>query len=206
MLETVISYLNTVDPVWIYVILFFFAFIENIFPPSPSDVVVIVGASLIGSTVMSFAPVVILTSVASALGFMLMYLVGKYLGEHILRRGRIKFISPEMIWKSDRWFSRYGYALIIANRFLPGTRSVISFFSGLTELRPARTFICAAVSAFLWNILIIYFGITIGNNVALIDQYLSTYRYIILASTGVALCIVIFRHLSRRRKNTRSSG
>ena len=201
MLETIISYLHSVDLVWIYVILIVFSFTENIFPPSPSDVIVIIGASLIASTTMSFIPVVLLTSIASALGFMVMYLIGKYLGEHIVRTGRIKFISPEAIQKSDYWFSRYGYILIIANRFLPGTRAVISFFSGMTELQPVKTFFCAVLSALLWNSLIIYIGMKLGDNVELIDRYLSTYRNIILLIMGVIAVILIARHLILRQKS-----
>ncbi len=201
MLETIISYLHSVDLVWIYVILIIFSFTENIFPPSPSDVIVIIGASLIASTTMSFIPVVLLTSIASALGFMVMYLIGKYLGEHIVRTGRIKFISPEAIQKSDYWFSRYGYILIIANRFLPGTRAVISFFSGMTELQPVKTFFCAVLSALLWNSLIIYIGMKLGDNVELIDRYLSTYRNIILLIMGVIAVILIARHLILRQKS-----
>ena len=108
MLETIIFYLHSVDLFWIYVILIVFSFTENIFPPSPSDVIVIVGASLIGSTTMSFVPIVLITAVASSLGFMVMYLVGKYLGEHVLRTGKIKFISPDTIKKSEHWFAHYG--------------------------------------------------------------------------------------------------
>jgi len=201
MLETIISYLHSVDLVWIYVILIIFSFTENIFPPSPSDVIVIIGASLIASTTMSFIPVVLLTSIASALGFMVMYLIGKYLGEHIVRTGRIKFISPEAIQKSDYWFSRYGYILIIANRFLPGARAVISFFSGMTELQPVKTFFCAVLSALLWNSLIIYIGMKLGDNVELIDRYLSTYRNIILLIMGVIAVILIARHLILRQKS-----
>ena len=201
MLETIISYLHSVDLVWIYVILIVFSFTENIFPPSPSDVIVIIGASLIASTTMSFIPVVLLTSIASALGFMVMYLIGKYLGEHIVRTGRIKFISPEAIQKSDYWFSRYGYILIIANRFLPGTRAVISFFSGMTELQPVKTFFCAVLSALLWNSLIIYIGMKLGDNVELIDRYLSTYRNIILLIMGVIAVIFFTRHLILRQKS-----
>jgi len=202
MLETIISYLNTVDIFWIYIILIAFSFTENIFPPSPSDVVVIIGASLIASTTMSFIPVVLVTSIASALGFMVMYLVGKYLGEHVLRTGKIKFISPDMIYKCDRWFRRFGYPLVIANRFLPGTRSVFSFFSGLTELEPVKTFFCAALSAVLWNTLIIYIGMSLGKNVELIDRYHSPYRHIILLIVGAIVIILSVRYLIIKwRKN-----
>ena len=75
MLEHAISLIEHLSPVWIYFVLFFFSFIENIFPPSPSDVVVVFGASLItaASGEISFLPVLLITSLGSSFGFMLMH-------------------------------------------------------------------------------------------------------------------------------------
>ena len=201
MLEEILLYIGSLDTLWLYVILFFFAFIENVFPPSPSDVVVIVGASLIASTSLGFVPVLIITSIGSALGFILMYYVGYFLSEKILRSGKIKFIDKASLEKTDLWFSKYGYWIILANRFLPGTRSVISFFSGVHELDVKKTFLYALISAFLWNILIIYLGMTMGNNVELIDYYLTTYSNIVLGLTGVIAVAVLVRYFIIKKKN-----
>ena len=150
--------MSHLDPVFIYIVLFLFAFTENIFPPSPSDVVVVVGASLIATTTMEFIPVLLITSFGSSLGFMLMYFVGKIFGEKIIRSGKLKFITQEGLSNTDIWFNKWGYKLIIANRFLPGTRSVISFFAGVYELEVIKTFIFSTLSAFVWNLLIINVG------------------------------------------------
>ena len=200
MLEQILSYINTIDPVWIYFILFFFSFIENVFPPSPSDVVVIIGATLIASTSMGFVPVLFITSIGSAMGFILMYYMGKLFGEKIIRTGRLKFIDEETLFKVDTWFRNHGYKLILANRFLPGTRSVISFFSGMHELHLGKTFICSAVSAFLWNAVIIFVGMKFGQNVEKIDFYLSAYSNIIICLTLIAAAVFIFRFFYKRRK------
>lgn len=201
MLEEIIAYISTLDTTWIYFILFLFAFIENVFPPSPSDVVVIVGASLIASTSLGFVPVLLITSIGSALGFILMYYVGFYLSEKVIRSGKLPFIKQEALHKTDEWFYKYGYFIILANRFLPGTRSVISFFSGVHELQVIKTFGFALISAFLWNILIIYFGMTLGNNVELIDYYLTTYSNIVLGATAIIVAIFGVRYFLNKRKN-----
>lgn len=200
MLEQTLSYLHTIDPVWICFILFFFSFIENVFPPSPSDVVVIIGAAIIASSSIGFAAVLVITSIGSALGFILMYYVGKLFGEKILRSGKLKFIDPQSLYKVDIWFRKYGYELILANRFLPGTRSVISFFSGVHELRIGKTFICSAISAFLWNAVIIFAGMKIGQNADMIDFYLSAYSNIIISLTLLVATFFIFRFFYKRRK------
>ncbi len=199
MLESVINYLNVLDPSWIYLILFLFSFIENVFPPSPSDVVVVVGATMIGASGLGFIPILLITSVGSALGFILMYFVGKMFGEKIIRTGKLSFVSEEELKKPDEWFKKYGYKLILVNRFLPGTRSVISFFSGLHELDLGKTFLNSSISAFLWNAIIIYLGMTLGSNVEKIDNYLSAYSNIIFILTGVAVLVAVIYFLVKKR-------
>ncbi|MCZ7601810.1 MAG: DedA family protein [Melioribacteraceae bacterium] len=201
MLEQVLSYISSVDTIYVYLVLFFFSFIENVFPPSPSDVVVVVGASLIASTEISFLPILFITSIGSAMGFVLMYYVGKLFGEKLVRKGKIKFIHKDDIEKADKWFNKWGYKLILANRFLPGTRSVISFFSGVHELKIGTTFLYAAISAFAWNAVIIYIGMLVGNNVELIDYYLNTYSYAIGGLTIVIFAGILIRIFWRKKKS-----
>lgn len=202
MLEQAMNYISSLSPFWVYITLFFFSFIENVFPPSPSDLVVVFGATLIsnGTGDISFILVLLITSFGSSLGFMLMYYVGKLFGEKIVRSGRLKFITPESINKTDKWFTKWGYKLILANRFMPGTRSVISFFSGFTELEPKRTFIFATISAFLWNAVVIYLGVVLGRNIPLIDYYLTTYSNIVLAGTVLVILFFLGRFFIQKRR------
>ncbi len=201
MLQEIISYISTLDPALIYVVLFFFAFIENIFPPSPSDFVLLVGATLISKSTLGFIPILLLTSVGSAIGFIVMYLIGEFFGEKVLRSGKFKFIKQESLDKADRFFHKYGYNIILINRFLPGTRAVVSFFSGVHKLKPTRTFIYAGVSSFVWNAILIFLGIQLGNNLELVDKYLSEYSQIILAITAIIIIIVLVRFWVKKKKS-----
>ncbi len=201
MLQEIISYISTLDPALIYAVLFFFAFIENIFPPSPSDFVLLFGATLIANSTLGFIPILLLTSVGSAFGFIVMYLIGEFLGEKLLRSGKFRFIKQESLDKADRFFHKYGYNIILINRFLPGTRAVVSFFSGVHKLKPMRTFIYAAVSSFVWNAILIFLGIQLGNNLELVDKYLSDYSQIIFAVTAVIIIIVLIRFWMKKKKS-----
>ena len=201
MLQQIVSYISTLDPALIYVVLFFFAFIENIFPPSPSDFVILVGATLIANSTLGFIPILILTSIGSALGFIVMYLIGEFLGEKLLRSGKLKFITQNSLDKADRFFHKYGYNIILINRFLPGTRAVVSFFSGVHKLKPMRTFIYAGISSFVWNAFLIFLGIQLGNNLKSVDKYLSNYSQIIFAITAVIIIIVVVRFLMKKKKS-----
>jgi membrane protein DedA with SNARE-associated domain len=201
MLQQIISYIGTLDPSLIYLVLFFFAFIENIFPPSPSDFVVLFGSTLIANSTIGFIPILLLTSIGSASGFIVMYLIGEFFGEKIIRKGRFKFIKEESLNKADLFFHKYGYNIILINRFIPGTRAVVSLFSGVHRLKPMRTFLYAGLSSFLWNALLIFLGIKLGENLELVDYYLSRYSQIILTLTALIIVFVLIRMWMKKRKN-----
>lgn len=200
MLHEIISYIGTLDPALIYLVLFIFAFIENIFPPSPSDFVVLFGATLIANSTLGFIPILLLTSIGSGLGFIVMYLIGEFFGEKIIRKGKFKFIKEEYLNKADLFFHKYGYNIIIINRFLPGTRAVVSFFCGVHRLKPIRTFIYAWVSSFIWNALLILIGIKLGENLQLIDSYLSRYSLIILSLTCLVIVFALIRFWLKKKR------
>src|SRR3989304_6830699 len=146
MFENILSDISQLTPLLLYIVLFVASFIENVFPPSPSDFVVVVGGSLVAAGTIHFIPTLIITTVGSVLGFMTLYFIGSQIDRKVLHAGRIKFISIESLDKVESWFAKYGFGIILANRFMPGTRSVISFFSGLSELDIKKTIIYASVS------------------------------------------------------------
>jgi len=200
MLQHIVTYIGSYDLWLIYLIVFFFSFIENVFPPSPSDVIVLVGATIISKTAAGFIPVLFITSIGSGLGFILMYFVGIYLGEKHIRSGRFKYIEEKYLEKADVWFHKYGYNLILINRFMPGTRSVISFFAGLHRLNIIKTFIFATISAFVWNAFLIFLGIMLGNNLDLVDRALAKYSTIAVAATVVIISLLAIKYLWNKKK------
>ena len=200
MIEHILSFISELTPFWIYVALFSFAFIENVFPPSPSDLVIVIGGSLITTHSIDFIPTLLLTSVGSVAGFMTLFLIGSQLDRKVVRAGKIKFISIDGLNKAERWFVKYGYVIILLNRFMPGTRSVISFFAGLSELNVKKTALFATISAFVWNAIIIYLGMLFGRKIHVVDKYLSTYSNIILAATILVVGVLIIRYFIKRRK------
>lgn len=195
--EYLINSLDQMQPIVVYLILFFFAFIENVFPPSPSDVIVIVGSALPS---LNFISILLICSIGSAVGFILMYYIGKLFGEKILLKGKIKFISKEGLDKTNLWFNKYGYWLISVNRFLPGTRSLISFFSGINHLNVWKTFFFASISAFAWNAIIIWLGKLLGNNLDLIKYYLNVYSYVFYILTAVIIIFFIVKFILKKKK------
>ncbi|MDO8550038.1 MAG: DedA family protein [Ignavibacteria bacterium] len=204
MIESILNHLSDMNPFLIYLVLFLFSYVENVFPPSPSDLVVVIGGYLIATEAINFIPTLILTTVGSVLGFMTLYYLGSQVDKKVIRAGKMKFISAEAVDTAEKWFNKWGYTVIIANRFLPGTRSVISFFAGLSELKVLRTVILATVSAFVWNAIIIYLGIFFGNNIELVDFYLSRYQTVVLILTGVIILFFVIKHFFFNKKKSKS--
>ena len=85
------------------------------------------------------------------MGFVTMYKVGDWFGRKILERGKIKFIPLDQVHKVEGWFHKYGYLVVVGNRFLSGTRAVVSIFAGLSELSLLWCTILSFLSALLWN-------------------------------------------------------
>ncbi len=120
MFEDILNNISSFTPFWIYVTLFLFAFVENVFPPSPSDLVVVIGGSLVSTGVISFIPTLLLTTIGSAVGFMILFYFGSTVDRKVVHSGKYKYIPVDAIEKVELWFKKYGYYVIVANRFLPG--------------------------------------------------------------------------------------
>jgi len=200
MFEDILNQISTFPPLWIYITLFLFAFVENVFPPSPSDVVLVVGGSLVGTGAINFFLALAFATIGSILGFILMFYIGSTVDKKVIHSGRFKYIPVDAIEKVEIWFRKYGYFIIVANRFMPGTRAVISFFAGMSNLDPKRTITLCFVSALLWNTIMLYLGFVFGDNVATVDEYLTTYTNIVIIVTGIIILFFIVRLFLRKRK------
>jgi membrane protein DedA with SNARE-associated domain len=201
MFEDILNNMSGFTPFWIYVTLFLFAFVENVFPPSPSDLVVVIGGSLVSTGAINFIPAVLLTTLGSVVGFMILFYFGSTVDRKVVHSSKYKYIPVNAIEKVELWFKKYGYYVIVANRFMPGTRSVISFFAGMSMMDAKKTILLATISAFLWNAIIIYLGYLFGNNVSVVDKYLSTYSNIAIAITVVVVIIFVVKFYLNRKKN-----
>ncbi|BDQ02589.1 DedA family protein [Ignavibacterium sp.] len=200
MFEEILTRISELSPIWIYLTIFFFAFIENLFPPSPSDMVIVVGGSLVGASDLHFVPVLIFATGGSLVGFLTAFAIGWQIDKRILHSGKIKFLTIESIEKVENAFRKYGYFLIIANRFLPGTRAVISFFAGMSRLNVHYTVLLSAASALIWNSILISLGMVFGENIQKVDAFLTTYNQIVIAATVVVIAFLIIRYFIKKSK------
>lgn len=178
--------LATLDPFWIYATIFVVAFIENLFPPAPSDVLVVFGGALAGMEKGHFLAAFFAGTLGGTLGFMVMFGIGKWFGRKILETGKIKFIKLETLHKFEKWFAKYGFWLIVGNRFLSGTRAIVSFFAGISELDFNKTTLLSFISSMMWYGILVYAGYSLGMHWEKIGYYLKSYS-IAITVIGILL-------------------
>jgi membrane protein DedA with SNARE-associated domain len=97
MFEDILNNMAGFTPFWIYVTLFLFAFVENVFPPSPSDLVVVIGGSLVSTGAINFIPAVLLTTFGSVVGFMILFYFGSTVDKKVVHSGKYKYIPVDAI-------------------------------------------------------------------------------------------------------------
>lgn len=192
--QELVQWIHTLPPASIYFVFLAIAYIENIVPPIPGDVLVAFGGYLAAESIVSIAPLLMITTVASVVGFMTMYWLGSHWGVQIREQKQrywlIKFIPLKYISKVRKWMQRWGQGVVLANRFLAGTRSVISLTAGISHTPISKTIVSSTVSSLLWNSILLGFGWIVHENWQIIGRYLSIYGWIIL---GLVAVFVIYK-------------
>jgi membrane protein DedA with SNARE-associated domain len=186
MLESAIEFVQQLSPLGVLLFACLITFTENVFPPSPSDLILVFCGTLVGLGTVGFVPLTLMATLGSTIGFAVMYWFGLKFETNAVEKKKLKFIPEEAIYKVEGWFQKWGYWLIVVNRFMSGTRAVISFFAGMSRLNFLKTLSLSAVSALLWNGILVFMGMKLGENWRIIGEYLSTYGTII----GIILAIV----------------
>jgi membrane protein DedA with SNARE-associated domain len=198
--ESFVQWLQGLNPLLIYLAVFGIAFVENIFPPSPSDIMIVAAGSLIGIRDVGFTTTLLSATAGSVLGWMVMYKLGDWFGVKIIETGRLKFIPVDALKKVELWFSRYGYWIVVVNRFLTGTRAVVSFFAGMSKLDLVRTTILCSVSALVWNAILVGAGYYLGRNWQQIEFYLHAYSQVVTAAIVVGLLLLAVHFIQKMRR------
>lgn len=189
-----IEQLQHASDILLYFILFVSAIMENLFPPLPGDTITAFGAFLVGTGRLSYLLVFLATTSGSVIGFLGLFLFGKFLGREFFLEKNYRHLPAENIIAAEKWFFKYGHIIILINRFLPGFRSVISIVAGVSMLPVFKVFIYSLISASLWNLIWIQAGFVMGTKWELvklkIEDMMRTYN--IAVAIILSTCIIIF--------------
>ena len=195
------QWIQGLSPFWLYLSILLIAYLENIIPPIPGDLVVVLGGYLAGIGKLNIWTVILLAAIGGTLGFMTMYALGYRLGTALLDPHRFKWLPKEKIQKALTYIRRWGYAVVAVNRFLSGLRSVISISVGIAHLHPGKVFLWSAFSATVWVTLLAWAGYLVGDNWQIVAHYLNMYGRVITLLLALILAFWIVSHWLKRKKD-----
>jgi len=211
-IESFTEWIRLLHPSMIVLIISVIAYLENVVPPIPGDMVVVFAGFLASEGVIRIVPVYLGTTVASVIGFLSMYYIGGYLRKKSVQLNEPdsrfrRFLDPRHLKNARNWMTRWGQWVIFGNRFLAGTRSVIALTAGFSRTPVMLTTINSFLSSLCWNAVLIYMGFVIHENLRVIGTYLSIYSRSISVLIGLLMVILIVRaYLKRKRKRQRMAS
>nr|WP_290227745.1 DedA family protein [Trichocoleus desertorum] len=185
MTEWITNTMNTLGYLGIAALMF----LENLFPPIPSELIMPLAGFTVFQGKMQFFYAVLAGVVGTVLGALPWYYAGKLLGEERLkaladRYGKWLSISSKDIDRANEWFDRYNAKAVFFCRLVPGVRTLISLPAGISGMPMVPFLIYSTLGTTLWVSLLTYAGYALGQNYHLVDQYIGPL-------SKVVLCILI---------------
>lgn len=151
-------------------------FLENVFPPLPSEIVM----PLAGYVAQTGAANIWLTIIAGALGSLagtlIWYWIGWALGVERLSRfaekhGRWIAMTADDVERANRWFDKYGAWAVAFGRVLPVIRTLISVPAGVYAMPIWRFTVYTTIGVFLWTGMLAAAGWRFGAAYGDVDEY-----------------------------------
>ncbi|MCG2574966.1 VTT domain-containing protein [Acinetobacter sp. ME22] len=138
---------------WIYAIVFIIIFLETgciamFFLPGDS-LLIALGALCASAGSVHLEYMFILLFLSAALGYIVNYYTGLYLGTKILNC-RFGCIKQEYLDKTNHFFQKHGGKTIIFARFVPLIRSFAPFAAGSGGMRYSYFIVYNLIGAMLW--------------------------------------------------------
>lgn len=201
-----LAWLAGLPPAAVYAILAVTTFLENAFPPTPSDVAVALGAFLSHRGVTTPLTVFLVAWLSSSFGAVVVYVTARRYGRSLFS-GRIgrKLLSAHAVATIEREYLRFGIAGIFLGRLLPGVRSFVAPFAGLTNLSPAKALIPMVLASGLWYGGLTIAGTYLGAEWDSINHFVSGLNRTLAVIAGLLLAGIIVALLVRRlRKRDRA--
>lgn len=185
---------------------FFMIAIENIFPPIPSEVILLFGGFMTISTELSVIGMILASTLGSLVGALLLYGIGKYFNKERLKRmisgklGKLLRLKSSDIDKADQWFDTKGNKTVFFCRFIPLIRSLISIPAGMSEMPLLKFLLYTIFGSLLWNATLIFLGSEVGENWVMILEFLSMYSKILIVILIFFILIGLYFFYHKRKK------
>ncbi|MCG0275444.1 MAG: DedA family protein [Thermosediminibacteraceae bacterium] len=161
--------------------------IENIFPPIPSEIILIFGGFLTTISNMNVWGTIVSATIGSVLGAIVLYTLGRKLNTERLERlfggriGKMLRLKKEDVKRAQKWFNRHGKKAVFFCRFIPVLRSLISIPAGISKMKLSTFLLLTASGTFIWNVVLVYLGRFAGEAWETFASYVDLYSIIAVA-------------------------
>lgn len=198
MQEFIINIMNSYG----YLGVFLLILIENIFPPIPSEVILLFGGFMTTYTSLNVLGMTMSSTLGSVLGALILYKIGNFFNKETLKRlihtrlGKLLRINNSDIDSSYNYFQTKREKTIFFCRFIPLIRSLISLPAGINKMNITKFTIYTTLGSLIWNIVLITLGHIVGSNwksiLKIFDLY-STYAVVIIFIISIVLIIKFYK-------------
>ncbi len=184
--------------------------IENIFPPIPSEVILLFGGFMTTYSKLNIIGVIIASTLGSLVGALILYYIGKILNKERLKKivkgktGKILRLKEKDIDKADEWFDTKGNKTVFFCRFVPILRSLISIPAGMSEMEMPKFLIYTVVGSAIWNSVLSISGSIVGEKWEKILAIFDNYAHLTLIVLIILFIIAVIIFFKKRKQIKRS--
>jgi membrane protein DedA with SNARE-associated domain len=167
-------------------------FLENVFPPIPSELVIPLAGYVAAQGDMRLMLVIATASAGSLAGAAVWYWIGRRVGERRLRawvdrHGKWLTLSGKDVDRAQLWFSRHGNAAVFFGRLMPGVRTLVSLPAGFARMRALPFIVYSALGTIIWTAALAYAGVALQSNFTIVGDYINMVTNIVLGLIGVMI-------------------
>jgi membrane protein DedA with SNARE-associated domain len=177
----------------------FLMFLETIFPPIPSEVIMSIAGVAAGQGKLSYGLVVASGTGGAMLGNVFWYLAARALGLDRLhplidRWGRWLTITWPEVQRADAWFRQHGMWFVFLGRLLPTVRSLVSVPAGLLHMQFRRFLAASTLGTAIWTAMLAGAGFKLGESYERIDDVLGPASNAILVTLAAGYLWRVWTH------------
>lgn len=179
-------------------------FLENVFPPLPSEVIMPVAGYLSTREQFQFWPAVLAGAVGSIAGAALWYAVGRRVSRdrflHLVERhGMWLAMTPEDVDRASDWFKGHGRYSVLIGRLMPVIRTLISVPAGFSRMPFAGFLALTAGGSLIWTGALAFAGRFLGQRFQQVEQLIGPVTWIVI---GIAVATYIYRVIRIARERS----
>lgn len=200
------NWITTVMEEFGYIGVFLLIMLENLFPPIPSEVILIFGGFMTTQTDLSIFGVVVASTIGSVVGAIILYGIGALVGIKRIERfvdrwGKVLRLTSKDIHKANSWFEKYDVWTVFFCRFIPLIRSLISLPAGLAKMNFFTFLLLTTLGTLIWNMVLVNIGAAVGESWETIVHYMDIYSNIAYAALAIIFIVVVIRFYQKKMRS-----